>query len=167
MPLIKNGALTQDQWRFPAEAAPLPETGLVAVSLARWQRERVALMARGMPLGLKLTSGDQIEEIAADINAFDLIAIEFPTFQDGRPYSTARLIRERYGFEGELRATGDVSRDQFLFMYRCGFDAYEVVANDVLESWLRAVSEISIWYQPTDDPRAALTTLRHQLELAK
>jgi len=162
MPLIKHGALAEDPWQFAAEDAALPESGPVAVSRARWQREKAALTARGTPLGLWLTSADQAEDIAADLAAFDLIALEFPTFQDGRPYSTARLLRERYGYEGELRAIGDVSRDQFLFMYRCGFDAFEVSAGGALEDWLRAVSEISIWYQPTDDPRGALATLRHR-----
>ena len=162
MPLIKSGAIVDDPWRFPAEDTPLPETGPVAVSFNRWRREKAALLARGKPLGLLLTSDDAAEDIAPDIATFDLIALVFPTFRDGRPYSMARLVRERHGYTGELRATGDVSRDQFLFMYRCGFDAFEVATGDAIEDWLRAVSEISIWYQPTNDPRGTLATLRHQ-----
>ncbi len=163
MPLIKNGTIAYDPWQFPAEDGPLQKTGAVAVSLARWQREKAALLARGTPLGLLLTGGDSVDDVVPDITAYDLIAFVFPTFLDGRPYSMARLVRERYGYTGELRATGDVSRDQFLFMYRCGFDAFEVPAGGVVEDWLRAVSEVSIWYQPTNDPRSALATLRHKL----
>jgi len=163
MPLIKNGAITDDPWQFPAEDGPMPETGSVAVSLTQWQREKAALLARSTPLGLLLTGNDSLDDIVPNITAYDLIAFVFPTFQDGRPYSMARLVRERHGYTGELRATGDVSRDQFLFMYRCGFDAFEVSAGNAIEDWLRAVSEISIWYQPTNDPRSALTTLRHKL----
>jgi len=167
MPLIKSGAIVDDPWRFPAEDAPLLEPGLVAVSLSRWRREKAVLLARDKPLGLLLTSADAVEDIIPDIAAFDLIALSFPTFQDGRSYSMARLLRERHGYMGELRATGDVSRDQFLFMYRCGFDAFEVAAGDAIEDWLRAVSEISIWYQPTNDPRGTLATLRHQNSTVK
>ena len=166
MLLIKNGAIAEDPWQFAAEDLPIPETGPVAVSPARWRREKDALLARGTPLGLVLTSDDQAEDIAANIAAFDLISLDFPTFVDGRPYSTARLLRERYRYTGELRATGDVSRDQFLFMYRCGFDAFEVGRDSALEDWLQAVSEISVWYQPTGDPRGALTALRHRSRAA-
>ncbi|MDP6473743.1 MAG: DUF934 domain-containing protein [Alphaproteobacteria bacterium] len=161
MPLIKNGAIAEDAWQFPADDAPLPGAGPVAVSLARWRREREVLLARGEPIGLAMNSDERAEDIASEHGAFELIALDFPTFRDGRPYSTARLLRERYGYGGELRAVGDVSRDQFLFMHRCGFDAFQVSGGATLEGWLRAVSEISIWYQPTGDPRAALGALRH------
>jgi uncharacterized protein (DUF934 family) len=162
MPLIKNGAIAEDPWHFAADDAPLPAAGPVAVSLARWRAEGEALRRRGTPLGLVLRSGEAAEEIAPDAAAFALIALDFPSFQDGRPYSTARLLRERYGYGGELRAIGDVARDQFLFMYRCGFDAFAVAADEALESWLRAVSEISIWYQPMGDPRGTLASQRHR-----
>lgn len=167
MPLIKNGAIAEDPWQFAADDAALPGHGPVAVSLARWQREKAALQARGVPLGLLMQSGERVEDIVADLKEFELIALDFPTFRDGRPYSTARLLRERYGFAGELRAVGDVSRDQFLFMHRCGFDAFQVSNGGALEAWLRAVSEISIWYQPTSDPRGALGVLRHRRAAAE
>jgi uncharacterized protein (DUF934 family) len=167
MPLIKNGASAEDPWQFAADDAALPEHGPVAVSPARWQREKAALRARGEPLGLLMQSGEQVEDIVADLKEFELIALDFPTFRDGRPYSSARLLRERYGFAGELRAVGDVSRDQFLFLHRCGFNAFQVTGAGALEAWLRAVSEISIWYQPTNDPRGALGVLRHRRAAAE
>jgi uncharacterized protein (DUF934 family) len=161
MPLIKNGAIAEDRWQFIADDAPLPAGGPVAVSSPRWRRQREVLLGRGEPLGLLIDSDERAEDIASDLGEVDLIALDFPTFRDGRSYSTARLLRERFGYRGELRAVGDVSRDQFLFMHRCGFDAFEVAGDGALEGWLRAVSEISIWYQPTGDPRAALGALRH------
>jgi uncharacterized protein (DUF934 family) len=167
MPLIKNGAIAEDAWQFPADDAPLPSSGPVAVSLERWRYERELLQARSTPLGVSITSDERVEDIARDVDEFELIALDFPTFRDGRPYSAARLLRERYGYGGELRAMGDVSRDQFLFMHRCGFDAFQVANGGALEGWLRAVSEISIWYQPTDDPRGALGTLRHRRAAAE
>lgn len=153
MLLIKNGAITTDDWRFLADGAPLPLRGPVMVSPARWRWEKSALHARGEALGLLLRSDERAEDVASDIGEFDLIALDFPTFRDGRPYSTARLLRERYGFGGELRAVGDVSRDQFLFMHRCGFNAFQVNGGAGLEDWLRAVSEITVWYQPTGEAR--------------
>ena len=167
MPLIKNGAIAEDAWQFPADDAPLPGQGPVAVSPERWQREREVLQARRAALGLLVKSDAQVADFAADLAAFELIALEFPTFRDGRSYSAARLLRERYGYTGELRAVGDVSRDQFLFMHRCGFDAFQVSSGGALEGWLRAVSEISIWYQPTGDARGALSTLRHRRAAAE
>ena len=77
-----------------------------------------------------------------------------------------RLLRERHGFIGELRAVGDVARDQFLFMHRCGFDAFQV-GGGTLEDWLRAVSEITIWYQPTGEAMGTLSTLRHRQAAAQ
>ena len=167
MPLIKNGAIAEDVWQFAADNAKLAEQGPVAVTLARWRRDKVLLRARSEPLGLLMLSSERVDDIVADLKEFELIALDFPTFRDGRPYSTARLLRERYGFAGELRAVGDVSRDQFLFMHRCGFNAFQVINGGVLEDWLRAVSEISIWYQPTDDPRASVSALRHRLTAAQ
>lgn len=162
MPLIKNGAIVEDGWIFLADDDPLPDSGPVAVSPARWRREKETLRGRGEPLGVFLRSDEQAKDIAAELHKFALVALDFPTFRDGRPYSTARLLRERYGFTGELRAIGDVARDQFLFMHRCGFDAFQVTGRGALEAWLRAISEISIWYQPTNNPRAAVGTLRHR-----
>ena len=167
MPLIKNGAIAEDVWHFAAADAALAAHGPVAVTLARWQHEKALLRARGEPRGLLMLSGERVDDIVADLKEFELIALDFPTFRDGRPYSTARLLRERYGFAGELRAVGDVLRDQFLFMHRCGFNAFQVTSGDALEAWLRAVSEISIWYQPTNDPRAALSVLRHRQTAAE
>ena len=95
------------------------------VSPERFRAEREALLERGEPLGVRLHSNQLAREIGADARHLALIAIEFPSFRDGRAYSTARCC-ERYGFNGELRAVGDVLRDQFLFMHRCGFDAFEV-----------------------------------------
>jgi uncharacterized protein (DUF934 family) len=167
MAIIKNGAVIHDEWLFVGDDAALPEDGPAIISLPHWRREADQLQARTAPLGLLLESHEQALDIAVDIAAFELIALDFPTFRDGRPYSTARLLRERYGFSDELRAVGDVARDQFLFMHRCGFDAFQVSDGTGLEAWLRAVSEITIWYQPTGDARGTLGMLRNQLQAAE
>ena len=97
---------------------------------------------------------------------FALIALEFAKFTDGRAYSYARLLRQRYGYEGELRAIGQVLRDQLLFMHRCGFDAFEVVKPDAVAAWRAALAEISLFYQRAADARPTVLGLRHGREPA-
>ena len=159
MPLIKDGVVTQDDWIRVADETPLPE-GPVIVTLARWQAERASLQGRNDALGIVLASSEAPETIADDLARFDLVCLDFPKFQDGRAYSYARKLRQRYGYTGELRAVGNVLRDQFLFMRRCGFDSFEVADARAVAQWQRAMSEISVVYQPAADARATATQQR-------
>jgi uncharacterized protein (DUF934 family) len=159
MPLLKHGKITPDPWIAVADDAPLPSEDPVVVGLARWRAERAALARRPAPVGVRLKSHELAPEIGDDAGKLGLIALEFPSFRDGRAYSTARLLRERYRFTGELRAVGNVLRDQFLFMHRCGFDAFEIASADA-GAWREAMAEIAIWYQPTADGRPVLPALR-------
>ena len=159
MPLIREGALVEDSWTQAGDEEALPQ-GPAVVSLTRWQAEREALIARNEPLGIRLKSSEAPEAIAGDVDRFDLICLEFPKFQDGRSYSHARKLRQRHGFTGELRAVGNVLRDQFLFMQRCGFDAFEVKDADAVRDWQRAMEEISVTYQPAADRRPTAIKLR-------
>ncbi len=89
-----------------------------------------------------------------EVHRFALIALEFPRFNDGRAYSQARLLRSRLGYKGELRATGNVLRDQLLFMRRAGFDSFEVDgARALAEDWAKAFGEFDVFYQPSADSR--------------
>ena len=160
MPLIKDGRLAQDPWVAVADDGELPATGSTIVSLARWHAERGALLQRGAPIGVRLRSGELAREIGEDAGQLKLIALEFSTFRDGRPYSTARLLRERYDFAGELRAVGDVLRDQFLFMQRCGFDAFEVADERAIEGWRKAIAEFTVFYPAATDGRTPARALR-------
>jgi uncharacterized protein (DUF934 family) len=161
MALIKHGHPAEDAWVAVGEDAGLPPSGAVIVTLDRWRADRAALLDRGGPLGIRLASHQLAAEIADDLAHFALVALEFPVFRDGRAYSTARLLRQRYGFAGELRAVGNVLYDQFLFMHRCGFDAFEVADEGQAEAWRKAMEEISVWYQPAADGRVPVTALRH------
>ena len=160
MSLLKGGAQALDPWVAIADDAPLPETGSPIVSLARWQRERAALRARNGALGVRLPNSAGVEEIAGDLDRLALVALEFPKFNDGRAFSQARLLRERYAYRGELRATGQVLRDQLLFMARCGFDAFEIAKGDPVESWQHAIAAFTVFYQPTGDGRPTAAVLR-------
>jgi uncharacterized protein (DUF934 family) len=160
MALIKDGKPLPDPWRPLADDEPLPESGPVVVSLARFRAERETLAGRGQPLGIRLKSAESPALIAGDLGLFGLVALEFPKFTDGRAYSYARLLRERYRFRGELRAVGNVLRDQLLFMHRCGFDAFEIASDRAAEWWRDAVAEITLAYQPAADARAPMSAAR-------
>lgn len=159
-PLLKNGQIVADPWRKLADDEPVPPDHPVLVSLERWQAERDVLLARNAPLGVRLANNQPVAALAADIGRLELIALDFPKFNDGRAYTQARMLRERYGFRGELRATGNVLRDQFFFMQRCGFDAFEPAKGDAAAAWRAALGEFDIVYQPASDRRAPAHLLR-------
>ena len=159
MALIKDGRSIEDRYSPVSPDAPWPESGGLLVDLALWQSQRAALLASGRPLGLRLSSDEHPDPVFPDIGHFDMIALEFPVFRDGRAYSCARLLRRR-GFAGELRAVGDVLLDQLHYMQRVGFDAFEIDATDPEAAFAQAQSEFSVWYQPAGDDRPWASRLR-------
>jgi uncharacterized protein (DUF934 family) len=162
MTLIRNGALVEgDPWRFFAEGEELPADGAALVTARCWAKERERLIGRNAPIGVKLEADDQPSAIAGDLDRFGLVAVDFPKFNDGRGYSSARLLRERYGYKGEIRAVGRVLRDQLLLMLRCGFDGFDLADKDPVAAWAQAVGDMSVFYQPAADDRAPARTLRH------
>lgn len=165
MPLVKDDALVaEDAWVTIPDDAPIPGDGPIIVSLARWQAEGEALRTRNAPIGIRLASDQSPALVADDLGRFALVALEFPVFSDGRAFSHARTLRERYGFQGEVRAVGDVHRDQLAFMARCGFDAFELAGDSAsaLEDWRAAQAEIGVRYQPTADNRPTALSLRER-----
>jgi uncharacterized protein (DUF934 family) len=167
MPLIKHGKVVDDPWLRLSDDDALPASGAVIVSLERWHAEHGALCGRGEPVGVRLVSHQPARELAEDLPRLSLVALEFPSFRDGRAYSTARLLRERYGYKGELRAVGNVLRDQFLFMVRCGFDAVEVATEQEAAAWEKAMNEFSVWYQAAADDRPSAARLRRLAKAAE
>ena len=160
MPLIKNAEFVEDQFAHIADGEMLP-TGAVVVSLKRFQAERENLMARNAPLGIRLTSDQSPEPLGDDVHHFALIELEFPKFKDGRAYSWARQLRQRLGFNGEIRAVGDVLRDQWLFMSRVGIDAFEVRLGTRIEDFRAAMAEQTVFYQPASDGVRTILNVRH------
>ncbi len=159
MALIKDGAVADDVWITVADDAELPDAPAI-VTLDRWQAERDRLIGRNTPLGIRLESGQSPAEIAGDLDRFSVVALEFPVFTDGRAFTSARILRERYGYSGEIRAVGDVLRDQILFMVRCGFDAFEMDSDGGAEEWRAAVTEIDVFYQAATDRRPSVMESR-------
>lgn len=154
--LIKDSRLVSDNWTLVgADAgidAPLPP-GPVIVPAALWRARRDELLARGQPVGIWLDSSEHPDLIADALDRVQLIAINFPVFSDGRGYSHARLLREKYGFTGELRAIGDVLRDQLFLMWRCGFDSFRIRDDRDAADALASLRDFAHAYQgATIDP---------------
>jgi uncharacterized protein (DUF934 family) len=149
MPIIRNGQWADDLWVHLSDEDDVPAAGAVTVSLARFEKERDALVCREGPLGVRLKSEELAHRIGDDALQFDLIMLELPSYRDGRAFSAARRLRERYGFDGEIRAFGHVLPDQALFLMRCGVNSIEVKPQTRLEPFAAALREITVAYQPT------------------
>jgi uncharacterized protein (DUF934 family) len=160
MAILKHGALQPNEWLTVADDQALPEGKPAVVSLDRWIKQRAELLGRNAPIGLRLKSDQSPVAVADDLERFSLIVLEFPKFTDGRGYSQARILRQRLGYKGELRAAGQVLRDQYLFMNRCGIDSIEVADDANVGGFLDSLGEFSIWYQPAADRRPTVLERR-------
>jgi uncharacterized protein (DUF934 family) len=149
MALYRDGAFVAEEWIFPAADDAIPSSRKVAVDKARFLAERDALLARNGGLGLVLVAGDTLAGIEDDLARFELIVLRFLRYADGRPYSVARALRDTHGYRGELRASGDVLRDQVVFLLRSGFDSLDVT-HPGTEAALRDGSIVAVrrFYQP-------------------
>jgi uncharacterized protein (DUF934 family) len=126
MPLWRREGFAKDQWITLSDEAPAPGGGAIVVSLKRWLAERETLSLREAPVGVALEAGADAQAHLAELANRPLVALAFAKFADGRSFSYARLMRDRHGFRGELRAVGDVLIDEIPLMLRCGFDSFEV-----------------------------------------
>lgn len=161
MPLVSNGRLVTDRFTRVADDAPVPAEGAVLVTADRLLADPAAFAARDDDVGVIWPNNRDIEELAPHLASLALVALVFPAFKDGRAYSQARILRERLKFRGELRATGQVLRDQFLFMLRAGFDTFEPKKDTDAAAFADVVKRYSVFYQPTGDGR--ITVFRQRL----
>tara|TARA_R110000737_G_scaffold12111_1_gene28042 strand:+ start:21 stop:551 length:531 start_codon:yes stop_codon:yes gene_type:complete len=150
MALLKNDAIIKDSWTQLDDDADIAGTAKPIVNLARWTRDRETLLGHNGEIGIVPASDEPPALIAEDVHRFGVICLDFPKFTDGRGYSYARLLRSRYNYTGELRAVGNVLRDQALFMRRCGFDALEIGEGRSTDGWRQAFAELSVRYQPDE-----------------
>lgn len=160
MPLIKNGAVVADPYVIVQDDAALPERGPIIVTAARLIADAAEILSRGAPVGVIWPNNKNITDLAPLLDRLAVVALVFPNFKDGRAYTQARLLRERYGFRGELRATGQVLRDQFVFLVRAGFDALEVSKAGDAEAFAAALARYTVFYQPTGEGRATAARVR-------
>lgn len=164
MPLVKNGKLVTDAFVAVADDETLPDAPAL-VSAERLMKEADALFARNQPVGVIWPNSKDVLDLAPFVDRLAVVALVFPKFRDGRAYTQARLLRERLGYKGELRAIGNVLRDQFLLMVRCGFDALDVAKEADAQAVEKELKTYSVFYQPTGDGRP--TPLRARLAAAR
>ena len=142
-----------DSYLFVADEEPIPGQGDVILPLARFQAEGGALLDEGRGVGVFLQADEAVEDLAYDLPRLSLVAVNFAKFRDGRGFTAARLLRERFGFGGEIRAVGEVLREQASFFVRCGFDAFEPSDGSTPEQWLAAAHRFRHVYQRAADNR--------------
>ncbi len=142
--------LAEDPYSHVADEAPLTR-GDVIVSMQRFHTEGERLLAEGRKVGVRVEADEAVEDIAQDLRRISVVALAFPKFLQGQSYSSARILRERYGYRGELRAVGDVLREQARFMVRCGFDAFEPADGSTAEDWNYVVGRFRHVYQRAAD----------------
>jgi uncharacterized protein (DUF934 family) len=162
MPLVKAGHVVEDTYVRVLDDAPVPDDAPVLLTAQRFIADAPELLQRSAPIGVIWPNDRKVVELAPWIDRLSLITLVFPKFRDGRAYSQARLLRERFGFRGELRATGDVLRDQFQFLLRAGFDAFEVKKPADAKVFAEAAARFSVFYQPSADGRTP--ALRRRLQ---
>jgi phosphoadenosine phosphosulfate reductase len=126
MPLWRREGFVEDKWAFVGDEALVPEEGAIVVSLKRWLSQRETLVSRAGPVGVAVEAGADAQTHLTNLADRPLVALVFDKFADGRSFSYARILRDRLGFGGELRAIGDVLIDEIPLMLRCGFDSFEV-----------------------------------------
>jgi uncharacterized protein (DUF934 family) len=163
MPLVKGGQIITDAFAHVADEAQLPADGAVLVTAKRFLGDPDAILQRAGKVGVIWPNNRDVDDLVPYLGRLAVVALVFPTFRDGRAYSQARLLRERFAWRGELRATGQVLRDQFVFMLRAGFDAFEVKKQADAEAFAQTVKRYSVFYQPTGDGR--LTALHRRMQL--
>ncbi|MGE5526841.1 MAG: DUF934 domain-containing protein [Rhodospirillaceae bacterium] len=154
--LIKERKIATDSWQLLRDGADgaraaLPPDGDVIVPARRWLEEREQLALRAGRIGVLLSGDDDPADVAEDLRLFGVVAVDFPRFTDGRGYSIGRLLRERYGWRGEMRAVGDIQRDQLFYLARCGFDAFMLRDGEDATVALGAFQDFSERYQAAVD----------------
>src|SRR6266478_1926673 len=153
MPLVKHGKITSDALVHMADDAEIPGDGAILITAARFLEDAEGLSRRVGRTGVIWPNNRDVDDLVPYLDRLAVVALVFPTFRDGRAYSQARLLRERHNYRGELRATGQILRDQFVFMLRAGFDAFEVKKDSDAEAFANTVKRYSVFYQPTGDGR--------------
>jgi uncharacterized protein (DUF934 family) len=169
MPLLDAaGKTVADTWVAVADDAPLPGGDTAAlIPFARLKAETEQLAGRNAPLGVLLASDAKPEDVAPFLDRLALVAVEFPKFRDGRGFTIARTLRERYGYKGEIRAVGHILPDQYVFLLRCGVSTVAASETAHLESWQKALGQFTIAYQPAATGDEPLSLLRRHLTIGK
>lgn len=161
--VILDGRLVENEWLSLADDAVLPASGKVIVSLKRFRAERATLDGSGLAVGVRIPNTEDVATLAQELAGQPLIAVEIPKMADGRAYSQARVLRERYAYRGEIRAQGDVMHDLLFNMARCGINAFELRADQDAQDCLRAFADFDLAYQQAADGIESVLQRRRRL----
>lgn len=154
MPLVKGNTIVADEFLHLDADAPVPaDDTAVLITAERFLTDPEAALARTGKTGVIWPNNRDVDDLVPYLGRLALIGLVFPIFRDGRAYTQARLLRERHKFRGELRATGQILRDQFVFMMRAGFDAFEVRKDSDAKAFADVAKRYSVFYQPVGDGR--------------
>jgi uncharacterized protein (DUF934 family) len=159
--LLRNGAIVDDEWLTSANGEVGDDLPLI-VTFAEWQADRERLRARSGRLGVMLAPADEVERLLPDLARLDLAGADFPGPSEGRGHTQGRLLRERFGFTGELRARGAIGRDHVFFLARCGFNSFELPESE-LQGAAAAFATFSAAYQPSNDAGLPAKLARRRL----
>lgn len=160
MPLIKGSEQIEDRYVRIDDDSALPDDRAILIPAARFLADARDIIARSGDIGVVWPNNRDIAELAPYLDRLSLVTLVFPAFKDGRAYSQARTLRERYHFRGEIRAAGDVLRDQFLLMHRAGFDAFEVRKAADADAFCEVLRRYNVFYQPASDTEVSILRRR-------
>ena len=146
MKIIKDKQIIEDSWTHVADSDEITN-GDITVSLSRWKKEKTELGDHQGNIGIRISPADTVEDIATDLNNVKLVAVEFPAFTDGRAFSHARILRSRYGYEGEIRAIGNYMPDQVFYLTRVGVNAFQLENPEQLKLALSTMEDFTVKYQ--------------------
>lgn len=146
MQIIKDGQIVDDNWSYVADDAELKD-GNISVSLARWKKDKQQLLKSNGKIGVRIGPADSVKDLAPDLIDLPLIELDFPAFADGRIFSHAWLLRGRYHFQGEIRATGHYMPDQVFYLSRVGVNAFNLEKSEDLPVVLSMLNDFSFNYQ--------------------
>jgi len=146
MKIIKDKQIIEDNWLHIADDEEVAN-GDITLSLSRWNKEKSTLANHQGNIGIRVSPADNVSEIADDLKDINLVAVELPAFTDGRAFSHARLLRSRYGYEGEIRAIGSYMADQAFYLQRVGVNAFELENTEELSAILSTLNDFTVKYQ--------------------
>jgi len=166
MPLLEAGKLVPDAYSRVDDEAALPDSAPAIVSFARLERDAPALAGRNAPLGVIVPQGLDPEKLAPYLDRLALVVVQLPKFKDGRAFTTARILRERYGYKGEIRATGHILPDQYVLLLRVGVTSVELAEDADPKRWQEAMHLYHIAYQASLTEDTPLSNFRRRLAVA-
>jgi uncharacterized protein (DUF934 family) len=162
MPLLKSGKIVDDVWAFVEDGHELSPGGCITVSLGRFLSEHEQLLHRNRTIGVRLQVSDDPALLAPFLDQIHLVELQFPKYTDGRAFSQSQLLRRRHGYKGEIRAIGQVQRDQLRLMIRSGFDAMIIDEADAEAVYDFSAHEFSEFYQSASDVSETIFMKRHK-----